>query len=238
VLSVKRDLSILEAHSDHLLVSPRCQNPDGTPDKACDPAVVLKDIRCCFPTGTPYTVRASHQWLLGALNGTVFSSGLHDLSTAANGRCVHTAACDPRKKFFHSRAFEVCDQSTLPAGTLCSGDDNAGCTVSSANNPPEVPVEPGAGKPGNACIFENLTSRFVVYRGDQPSTRGMSFSWQTTGGFSPLAMSLSTQSTQVSPQSMSYLPGYGYLAVVDASTLGLSLFDLNSLGVVSPSPYF
>jgi hypothetical protein len=143
---------------------------------------------------------------------------------------VHTAACDPRKKFFHSRAFEVCDQGAL--GQAACKDDNVGCIV------PSVPVEPGAGKPGNSCIFENLTSRFVVYRGGQPSTRGMSFSWLTTGGFSPLAMSLSTQSTQVSPQSMSYLPGYGYLAVVDASTLGLSLFDLNSLGVVPPSPYF
>jgi hypothetical protein len=66
----------------------------------------------------------------------------------------------------------------------------------------------------------------------------MSFNWQTTGGFVPLSMSLSTQSNQVSPQSMSYLTGYGYLAVVDSSTLGLSLFDLNSLGVVLPSPYF
>ena len=78
----------------------------------------------------------------------------------------------------------------------------------------------------------------MVYRGGQPSTRGMSFSWQTTGGFVPLAMSLSTQSNQVSPQSMGYIPGLGYLAVVDASTLGLSLFDLNSLAVVLPSPYF
>jgi len=144
---------------------------------------------------------------------------------------VHTASCDPRKKFFHVRAFEVCDQSTLTKD-VCAGDDNVGCTATS------VPVEPVPGDAGSACIFENLTSRFVVYRGSQPSTRGMSFSWQTTGGFVPLSMSLSTQSNQVSPQSMSYLPGYGYLAVVDSSTLGLSLFDLNSLGVVSPSPYF
>jgi hypothetical protein len=37
---------------------------------------------------------------------------------------------------------------------------------------------------------------------------------------------------------LGYLPELGYLAVVDASTLGLVLFNLNSLGVVSPSPYF
>jgi hypothetical protein len=228
VLSVSRDLSILEAHGDHLLVSPRCQMADGKPDPDCDPAVLLKDIRCCFPTGTAYTVRASHQWLLGSINGTVFSSGRNDLATGSDGRCVHTASCDPRKKFFHVRAFEVCDKTSL--GESACEDDNVGCTV------PSVPVDPTGA--GSSCIFENLTSRFVVYRGGQPSTRGMSFSWQTTGGFVPLSMSLSTQSTQVSPQSMSYLPGYGYLAVVDASTLGLSLFDLNSLAVVAPSPYF
>ncbi|HEX3851008.1 MAG TPA: hypothetical protein VHW01_08580, partial [Polyangiaceae bacterium] len=233
VLSVSRDLTIIETHRDHLLVTPRCQKADGSQDPDCDAALVLNDIRCCFPTGTPYTVRASHQWLFGSVNGTVFSSGRNDLAVGSDGRCVHTASCDPRKKFFHVRAFEVCDQTGLPTDT-CQGDDNVGCTVSAS----DVPVKPGAGSAGSSCIFENLTSRFVVYRGGQPSTRGMSFNWQTTGGFVPLSMSLSTQSNQVSPQSMSYLPGYGYLAVVDSSTLGLSLFDLNSLGVVLPSPYF
>ena len=234
VLSVSRDLSILEAYGDHQLVSPRCQKADGTPDPSCDPAVLLKDIRCCFPTGTAYTVRASHQWLLGSINGNVFSSGRNDLATGADGRCVHTAICDLRKQFFHVRAFEVCDESGVPKGTC--DDDNVGCTVQDIPGRPGVPVKPGAA--GKECIFENLTARFVVSRGSQPSTRGMSFSWQTTGGFVPLAMTLSTASTQVSPESMSYFPGYGYLAVVDASTLGLSLFDLNSLGVVAPSPYF
>ena len=239
VLSVSRDLSIVETHRDHLLVSPRCQTADGKLDSTCDPAAVLNDIKCCFPTGTAYTVRASHQWLFGSVSGTVFSSGRNDLATRSDGRCVHTASCDPRKKLFHVRAFEVCDQSNLPKDEACQNDDNTGCTVVSPDpKDPDVTVEPGVGSPGSACIFENLTARFVVYRGTQPSTRGMSFSWQTTGGFVPLTMSLSTQSNQVSPQSMSYLPGYGYLAVVDSSTLGLSLFDLNSLGVVSPSPYF
>ena len=94
------------------------------------------------------------------------------------------------------------------------------------------------GTPESACIFENLTSRFVVYHGAQPSVPGMAFTWQTTGGFVPQTMSLLQQSSAVSPQSLGYLPQPGYLAVVDASTLGLLLFDLNSLGVVSPSPYF
>ncbi len=227
-LSVGRDLSIVEAYGDHLVVTPRCETVEGKPDPKCVPSVVLKDLRCCFPAGTPYTVRASHQWLLTA------AAGLHDLASGEDGRCVHTAACDPRKKYFHSRAFEVCnsDPSADPGQTCKASDPAVGCVVEQA----DLPIEPGGA--GSQCVFENLTSRFVVYRGAQRSARGMSFSWQTTGGFVPLTLSLATQSSQVNPQSMAYLPELGYLAVIDGSTLGLSLFDLNSLGVVSPSPYF
>jgi hypothetical protein len=78
----------------------------------------------------------------------------------------------------------------------------------------------------------------VVYRGAGPSVRGMAFTWQTTGGFTPLTMSLATQTSAVNPQSIGYIPDPGYLTVVDGSTLGLTLFDLNSLGIVAPSPYF
>jgi hypothetical protein len=243
VLSVSRDLSILEASGDHLLVTPRCLK-DGARDPACDPTVMLKDIRCCFPAGTSYTVRVSHQWLLSA------AAGLHDLAAGADGRCVHTASCDPLKKYFHSRAFEVCDQDKPGLTPGACDDDNVGCVVTGTHSAthidatgnaqdvqvPNVPVEPG--QAGQQCIFENLTSRFVVYRGANPSTRGMTFSWQTTGGFTPLVMTLATQSTQVNPQSISYLTDQGLLAVVDGSTLGLALFDLNSLGVLTPSPFF
>src|SRR4051812_6149993 len=123
--------------------------------------------------------------------------------------------------------------------TCAPTDPKVGCVGSKTVDRmtvPTIPVLPG--DPASACIFENLTSRFVVYHGAQPNVPGMSFSWQTTGGFVPQTMSLLSQSSAVSPQSLSYLPELGYLAVVDASTLGLLLFDLNSLGVVAPSPYF
>ena len=229
-LSVVRDLSILEASGDHLVVTPRCEKVDGTPDTACDPALVLEDIHCCFPAGTAYTVRASHQWLLSGPSGV--GSASHDIATGANGRCVHTASCDPRKKYFHARAFEVCDNDVDadPDGTCKATDPTVTCVAGGA----DIPVSPTG--PGHQCIFEDLTARFVVYRGARPSTRGMSFSWQTTGGFTPLTMVLATQSPL--PSSISYLPELGYLAVIDSASVGLSLFDLNSLGVVSPSPFF
>ncbi len=229
VLKDTRDLSILRASGGQLAVQPRnCQGDE------C--ANTLKQLQCCFPAGTAYTVRASDQWLLAG------TGGLTDLAVGPNGRCVHTATCDLRKQFFDSRAFEVCDSSipyeshidsngVLVVDSKCEvTNPKIGCV---GDNTQVVPD----GK-ASACIFENLTSRFVIYRGPQPSSRGMSFSWQTTGGFVPQTMSLLPQSSAVSPQSLGYLPELGYLAVVDASTLGLLLFDLNSLGVVLPSPYF
>jgi hypothetical protein len=226
-LKQTRELEILGAFTDHLVVGPRNGNS-------------LDNVRCCFPSGTAYSVRASKQWFVSS------AASLHDIGAATDGSCVHTASCDPRKKYFHSRAFEVCDSNIVdPPGTKPTADSclpsaaNVGCvhafsTTDSAKTP--LPVEPG--EDASQCIFENLTSRFVIYRGKQPSTRDMSFSWSTTGGFAPLAMSLTTISNSVNPQAMSYIPELGYLAVVDGSTLGLSLFDLNSLGVVSPSPFY
>jgi hypothetical protein len=238
-------MSILRAYAGQLDVTPRvCTNGN------C--ANTMDQLQCCFPAGTAYTVRASNQWLLAG------TGGLHDIAVGSNGRCQHTASCDRRKQYFGQRAFEVCDPSrpdethqerVLDENGKVKLDENGNevettvtdfhCGVSDAKVGcvgKELPVIPGG--TASECIFENLTSRFVMYRGLKPSIRGMTFSWQTTGGFVPASLSLLPQSSSVSPQSLSYLPELGYLAVVDASTLGLLLFDLNSLGVVSPSPYF
>jgi hypothetical protein len=225
VLKTSRDLSIVSAYGGMLTVTPRG-------------AANLDQLSCCFPAGTAYTVRAANQWLL---TGTPRGLGLHDIALGPNGRCQHTASCDRRKRYFNQRAFEVCDPS-IPFGSHPDEKGEPVLEKCELDNPKigcigeEFPVVPGA--PASQCIFENLTSRFVVYRGAQPTIRGMTFSWQTTGGFVPQSMSLLSQSNAVSPQSMAYLPELGYLAVVDASTLGLTLFNLNSLGVVLPSPYY
>ncbi|HET7545598.1 MAG TPA: hypothetical protein VFK05_37280 [Polyangiaceae bacterium] len=226
-LSPERNLSILRASAGQLAVTPRNCSGDQCAKK-------LAQLACCFPAGTAYTVRASNQWLVAGTNG------LHDLAVGANGRCVHTASCDPRKQYFGQRVFEVCDASGPNNKDCVNTSPTVGCVADKPKDAPAgyqvFPVDPT--KPGKECIFENLTSRFVVYRGAEPSVPGMAFTWQTTGGFLPQTMSLTPQSSAVSPQSLGYLPQPGYLAVVDASTLGLILFDLNSLGVVLPSPYY
>jgi hypothetical protein len=97
-----------------------------------------------------------------------------------------------------------------------------------------VPLDAPAAK----CIFDGLNARFALYRGRAASERDQGFSWQTTGGFAPLVMSLASISTAVSPQSIQFLPQSEQLAVVDGSSQGLSLFSLDTFTVVRPSPFY
>jgi hypothetical protein len=88
------------------------------------------------------------------------------------------------------------------------------------------------------CIFENLTSRFAVYRGQSPSQRDSAFVWDQYGGFYPLAASLAAQSTLVLPQHIAYVPEYESIMVVDGAFLGLSLMTLDTLLIQDPWPVF
>ena len=231
-LNLNRNLTITKAFSDHLEVTPTGCDPDNPSDDCIE---LWNQIRCCFPSGTTYNVRASKQWLL---RGT---GGLDDIVADPNSsptklRCVHSASCDRRKQLYHSRAFEVCTQGGVNDMGDCRTDDpTVGCAIPA----PAVganPVEPNG--PGSACIFEGLTSRFVVYRGAKPSRPDMTFTWQTVGGFTPQSMSLASQTFAVNPQSINYVPQLNALTVVDGTTLGLTLFDLDLLGVSLPSPYY
>jgi hypothetical protein len=94
------------------------------------------------------------------------------------------------------------------------------------------------GTPAAKCIFNGLNDRFALYRGRVPSVRDAAFTWQTTGGFAPLVMSLSAVSTIVSPQSIQFLRQPEQMAVVDGSSQGLSLFSLDTFSVVRPSPFY
>jgi hypothetical protein len=94
------------------------------------------------------------------------------------------------------------------------------------------------GGPGSECIFDGLTERFALYRGRTESVRDSAFVWQTTGGFVPLVMSLAAVSTAVSPQSIQFLRQPEVMAVVDGSSLGLSLFSLDTFEVAKPSPFY
>jgi hypothetical protein len=116
----------------------------------------------------------------------------------------------------------------------CETDLDLACVY--AQN--DAQYEPLLGSPAERCVFGGLTERFAVYRGRQESLRDSAFRWQTTGGFAALEMSLTSLSTVVAPQSIQYLPQSEQLAVVDGASQGLSLFSLDTFGVVKPSPFY
>jgi hypothetical protein len=88
------------------------------------------------------------------------------------------------------------------------------------------------------CIHSGLTARFVVYRGLSPSVRGMTFSWQTGGGFRTLVTSLEAISVAVLPQHVEYVPELQRIAIIDGAQLGLSLVSMDTLRVEDPWPVY
>jgi hypothetical protein len=87
------------------------------------------------------------------------------------------------------------------------------------------------------CVHRTPTERFAVYRGAAKSERDMTFSWQSIGGFATLRIDLGAVSAAVSPQNLVPLPGFNWLSVVDASSLGLALLSLDTLTPLTPTLY-
>jgi hypothetical protein len=256
-LQVTRDLKITAAYQDHLQVTPRV--PAGWTPADCDPAAknrycppTLEDFTTCFPSGIRYTVRGANQWVLLSnrpeatydITAQPFTPPptVDNPNPETEYRCVPD--CDPRKRYFHNRVFEVGLPAGCKASGTCTGIDVGEAT--SLDGPCFYDGKNADGTtrglnlddPGAACIFENLTARFGVYRGTQPSVRGMRFAWDTTGGFYPLAASLSSVSSSVLPQRVRYVPEYQSLAVVDGASLGFSLLSLDTLRIVDPGPVY
>ncbi|MCC6213885.1 MAG: hypothetical protein IT376_03390 [Polyangiaceae bacterium] len=217
-----RDLRVVEAYRDRLVVAPRGLSGD-------EAARRLALVECCFPARAAYTIRAGHQWVVrGSASGF-----RHDIAEApcVDGACSLrcTRSCEPRRKLQRARAFEISssacaipsDPSVAPECAIGPADAavDAACVVDGTG-----PIDPAS-----PCVFENLTLRFAVYRGTRPSERDMAFSFVVTGGFAPLTASVAGSSASVLPESMVFVPQLGQLAVVDGSSAGLSFISLTSV---------
>ncbi|HEY3497638.1 MAG TPA: hypothetical protein VGK73_23230, partial [Polyangiaceae bacterium] len=256
-LDPRRELKIVEAYQDHLVVKPRVievlgDNPTQEDLDAVD--ALAHRIDCCFPGGTQYTIRSPNQWVMvsdaGVFRHDVVARKITE-DEARPGlplgsyRCDRD--CDPRKAFNRSRAFEITSNAACEEAGNCTvgsprskaldpcsydptGQDDQGALVTRGVN---LTDEAAA-----ACIVESLTARFAVYRGLQPSVRDMRFHWEAVGGFAPLNVSLTARSSSVLPQRIEYVPELQSLFVTDAAALGLSLAPLDTLRVEDPWPVF
>ena len=96
--------------------------------------------------------------------------------------------------------------------------------------------------PGRNSILamRNPMFSFVMWNGSAPGRlpqRDMQWKFSTRGQFSPLVVNIASTTTAVSPQSMLFIDSLGQLALVDGSSQGLVLIDLNTVALAH-TPYF
>ncbi len=225
-LSPARDLPIAEAYGGRLVLA-----------LAAGHAAYLE---ACFPGVVSYAVRAGQQWVVrGDLMGFQ-----HAMLTGADGRCVAIpAGCDRFREFAVSRAYEVSCTEVDPGPDGASRCGKVGYDPSAPHSAGFACGMTPAGKSSplpsdNACVFENATHRFAVYRGIMPSTRDSQFSWIVQGGFLPQAVDLGMQTAGVLPQELRHVAPLQQLVVVDGISAGVLFIDLNTLGIDPERSFF
>jgi hypothetical protein len=183
-----------------LLVTKAFQDRLDLEPSFADPKVPLT---CCFPFPVTYEVRGGSQWIV---NGSV-TSFEHHLIPDPNAADSSTAEC-----------FVSCDQNLV----LRNG------RVPRRPATPAVPPNLG-----DKSVYRNQAIQFVVWDPLKCTTppclqRDMAFTFQEVGGFSSMAVPLSS-SAFVLPQAITFVPGLSQLAIPDATSQGLILFDLRQI---------
>jgi hypothetical protein len=211
-LQTLRDFVIKDSFQGSLVIEPRRYKDEAQKQE------ILELFSCCFGLSyVDYNVRAGSHWVLTGSRGIQ-----HQVRTQA-GSFHCEPDCHPRRQYQDARVFEI--SSSASSGKIGAATPaDVACVI-----PNESPVLPGSAQ--EACIFQNLTHRFAVYRGTEPSKRDMVFDWNVTGGFIPLTASLASQSRAVSPQSIVFVPQIGQLAVADGAAEGLVMISLDSVNV-------
>jgi hypothetical protein len=231
VQSEQRDFRIVQASEGRLLVEPRSYAPGEMSESRRQQ--LSEFAACCFPTMTPFQIRAGHQWVVRG-SGTGFA---HAVKTDPNSlRCV--ADCNPMASRQRGRAYEITCSENCPAdpldplgraavGAAVAGQDFA-CVVDGTDNG----IDPG--EPGSECIFQSLTTRFALYRGRQASLRDMRFRWQFSDGFSPLVFGLTNvDRPRSTPLSLFPWPESGQLLLSDGSARGLTFVSSRNPGTLT-----
>ncbi len=224
-LLLSRDLAVVSAHDEYLQLRPR-----GSQSRTAEEHLAL--LSCCFPQALDYRIRAGHQWVAkGELSGFEHSIITDELDE--EGACIFDPS--PRSSLLRGRAFEVsstkCDELDPEQGNACGvgmrTPEDVVCSYDATSGPIEVDGV------ASECIFDSLTRRFAVYRGLEPSSRDQTFTFEVSGGFVGRAISLApSNASTILPMSLTALPSFGAMAVVDSQNFGLIMVDVaNSYAV-------
>ena len=234
-LNFGRDLPILQAYDDHLVLGRFGWYPTDTtgatvveqptnrvvvgPDPSNKP--FLRFARCCFHHQAAFKVRSGGEWLtVGSVNGL-----LHHITTdPASGRCVPT--CDPNDALKNARTGRAVERRARVRGAAerrrASIDRNSPLAMRN---------------PMFSYVMWSGCTR-LVSNDHTETSRDMQWKFSITGGFTPVTIALNGGSNiAVSPQSMRFIDSLGQLAIVDGEQQGLVLIDLNTLGFAH-NPYY
>jgi hypothetical protein len=221
--AVERDFPVLEAYDDRLVVGRYYRAPADATGKLKPRQIVSKDptnaealraMRCCFHHQVRFKVRSGGAWLA---TGTAVGYMHHVTKDATTGACVES--CDPREALLNSRAPALPRPVDLAAGPATPPNRNS---VLALRNPMFSIV-----------VWDGIAED----RSDIVPTRDLVWKFTTRGQFVPLTVNLAAATTAVSPQSMRFIDTLQQIAVVDGSTQGLVLIDLNSVAQAH-APYF
>jgi len=195
-----RDLGVDSAFQDRLVLAANPNRGNQTP------------LACCFPYPVTYTVRAGKHWIV---TGSVIGYAHHVIpdptaASVSNARCI--LSCDQNLELRTSRVVGLDPFTPSAAQPLPKFDDKR------VFRTPQIQlVVWNPAMPPNVCPNQPSC----------PLVRDMSFQFTETGGFIPIEVALSPGA--VLAQSIRFVRGIDQLAVPDAASQGLLLFDLNAL---------
>jgi hypothetical protein len=136
---------------------------------------------------------------------------LHHVTADDSGAC--TLSCEQREALLNARAVNVPWPTNVASAT-----------------PPDR---------SSPLAMRNPAFSFIVWGAKDGTVPGRDVQWKftTRGQFTPLAVNIASSTTAVAPQSMRFIDSLGQLALVDGSSQGLVLIDLNTV-TLAHTPFF
>jgi hypothetical protein len=234
VPTFNRDWRIVEASQDRLLAEPRDpRSYDPDVNSVLRRRQLAEFSACCFPQPALFQIRGGAQWVV---RGSVTGFQHRVTTDPVSGRCIED--CSPLVQKLEGRAFEIScsagncptDAQGRPAVGVADPERDFACVVDDASAFQEG-IDPG--EPGSECVFQNLTTRFAIYRGQTESTRDMRFRWQFSDGFSTLNIPLTSADRPRSvPRSLALIPETNQLVVSDGSARGVTFVSPRNPGTI------
>ncbi len=222
-LAPARDFRVISSAAKHLEIRPRMESSLTRDHQAL--------LRCCFPDNISYRVRGGRQWIVrGAQSG--FEHAIITDPSSDTLNCIFDES--PGKARLAGRAFEIsstkCDETDAEQLDACGVglriEGDVVCSYDATRGPVEL------GGVASECIFSGLSRRFAIYRGLEETERDMSFAFEVTGGFNEMSVSLTKDSNVVLPVSMTTVPTFGGIGIVDSQNRGLMMVDIANSQVV------